>query len=237
MISACRAAPAPRTITDPLSPFQAESGFVSFMFTPLQRFENGARMEPRELGRIVMWKLIVTAGAATLLFACNGQGADAQSEVEAQEGAPRVSLKPAVKRNTDPAVGRALFIEKGCVICHAVNGVGGKAAPPLDAAIGDGAADPLEFAARMWRGAPAMIELQSVELGYTIYLTADEIANLAAFSADREAQRHLTPDSLPESLANSLLDERFWEMEDWDDYLSRGREGELPPAEELPESQ
>lgn len=182
-----------------------------------------------------MWKLFVTAWAVVLTTACSGEGADAQPEAAAEQ--TRVSLKPAVKRNTDPSVGRALFVEKGCVICHAVNGVGGKAATPLDAEIGGGAPDPLEFAARMWRGAPAMIELQSVELGYTIYLTADEIANLAAFAADREAQRQLTPESLPESVADSLLDQRFWEMEDWDDYLARGREGDLPPASDVPETQ
>ncbi|MHA7871017.1 MAG: c-type cytochrome, partial [Hyphococcus sp.] len=77
-----------------------------------------------------------------------------------------------VRHSMDPVKGRALFIDKGCVICHAVNGVGGKAAPALDAPVGDGPVDPLEFAARMWRGAPAMIELQSIELGYAIYLEA-----------------------------------------------------------------
>lgn len=182
-----------------------------------------------------MWKWIVAAGAGALLAACGEQNGGAQDQNNADP--PRVSLRTAVKHETDPARGRDLFVEKGCVICHAVNGVGGKAAPPLDAEIGAGPVDPLEFAARMWRGAPAMIELQSVELGYTIDLTADEIANLAAFASDREAQRKLTPESLPDNIADGLLDQRFWEMEDWDAYLARGREGEPPPAEALPESQ
>ncbi len=34
----------------------------------------------------------------------------------------------------DPARGRALFVDKGCVVCHSVNGVGGEIAPVLDAA-------------------------------------------------------------------------------------------------------
>ena len=172
-----------------------------------------------------MRRIIVTAGLAALLAACGAESGAPQTEGAAP---PRVSLKPNLKRNVDPARGRELFVEKGCVLCHATNGVGGKAAPPLDAEIGAPAADPLDFAARMWRGAPAMIELQSVELGYTIHLTADEIAHLAAFAADREAQRQLTPDGLPENIRSGLLDQRFWEMEDWSDYIGQGQEGEIP---------
>ena len=33
-----------------------------------------------------------------------------------------------------PARGRILYASKGCVACHAINGVGGEDAPPLDAA-------------------------------------------------------------------------------------------------------
>ncbi|MEO1137386.1 MAG: hypothetical protein AAFW68_12405, partial [Pseudomonadota bacterium] len=96
------------------------------------------------------------------------------------------------------------------------------------------AVDPLDFAARMWLGAPAMIELQAIELGYTIYLTADDIANLAAFSADRDAQKALTAEDLPDDIRSSLLDERFWEMEDWDQFLSDGQEGEFEEQVEAP---
>ncbi|WDI31832.1 c-type cytochrome [Hyphococcus flavus] len=175
---------------------------------------------------------IAAATLSTFLAACGAEtsapASNSNARTENAASPARVSLRPAVKRQVDPAHGRELFVEKGCVICHSANGVGGKAAPALDAHIGDPQVDPLDFAARMWRGAPAMIELQSVELGYTIYLTAEEIADLAAFAADREAQKKLTPESLPENIADSLLDQRFWEMEDWDDYLSRGREGEVP---------
>ena len=71
-----------------------------------------------------------------------------------------------------------------------------------------------------------MIELQSIELGYTIYLTADDIAHLAAFASDRAVQETLTPDDLSESTRAGLLDERFWEMENWDEFLREGQEGE-----------
>ncbi|WP_425407907.1 hypothetical protein [Hyphococcus sp.] len=177
-----------------------------------------------------MWKLTVTAGAAALIVACSAE--NAESQAQDTTATPRVSLKPSLKRNTDPSVGRDLFVAKGCVICHAVNGVGGKAATPLDAQIGSGQPDSLEFAARMWRGAPAMIELQKAELGYTIDLSADEIAHLAVFASDREAQRHLTPDSVPEGVAAGFLDQRFWEVESWDGLSQDTMLNEpVPPAD------
>lgn len=169
------------------------------------------------------WQILAAAGALTALAGCSGERPAAESAAKPETPQERVALKRA--RMADPDRGRTLFVEKGCVICHAVNGAGGKAAPPLDAPFGAPAADPLDFAARMWRGAPAMIELQSVELGYTIDLTADDIGDLAAFAADRQAQKSLTADSLPESVRAGLLDQRFWEMEDWEDFLRAGREG------------
>ncbi len=140
-----------------------------------------------------------------------------------------------VERTLDAETGKTLFISKGCVLCHSVNGVGGKAAPAFDAPIGAPPIDPLDFAARMWLGAPAMIELQSVELGYSIFLTADEIADLSAFAGDVTVQKTLTIDEVPQNLRDGFLDEQFWEMEDWDAFLRRGQETE--DGEELPVDQ
>jgi hypothetical protein len=76
-----------------------------------------------------------------------------------------------------------------------------------------------------------MIEMQEAELGYAIDLTAAEIADLAAFAADRRAQRDMTIDAVPEALRGSFLDVRIWEMEDGMDFLRARRQG-LPPADE-----
>lgn len=130
----------------------------------------------------------------------------------------------------DAATGRALFVQKGCVLCHAINGVGGKAAPALDAADDFVKPDPLEFAARMWRGAPAMVEFQSVELGYVIDLSADDIANIATFAASRAEQKLLKDEDIPGPMRDSILDERYWETEDWSDFMANGQEGYAPPA-------
>lgn len=169
--------------------------------------------------------------AAGLMTACARTGDDSASNPPRAEKAHRLEV---VAHELDSAKGRDLFVSKGCVVCHAVNGVGGKAAPVLDAEIGAPAVDPLDFAARMWLGAPAMIELQSLELGYTIHLTADDLANLAAFAGDVDEQKKLSIEEVPEMVRDSFLDERFWEVEDWDEFLEKGQEGyePEPPAEE-----
>lgn len=147
-------------------------------------------------------------------------------------GAPEDSA--ATQFSGDSASGRAKFVAKGCVICHQVNGVGGKAAPAMDAEIGVDSVDALDFAARMWAGAPAMIELQSIELGYTISMSAEDIADLAAFAGDLTEQRKLTSGDLPEAIRDSILDERFWELENWEDFLRQGQEGYEPAPEAEP---
>ena len=139
--------------------------------------------------------------------------------------APAASDNEASTVASDAAKGRAVFVEKGCVICHSVNGVGGKAATPLDATDAiqrDGLAG---FAARMWRGAPAMVELQSLELGYTIWLESEDITNLAAFAEDRSEQKKLVIDDVPEESRDAFLSEGFWEAEDWREFLEDGQEG------------
>jgi cytochrome c553 len=118
--------------------------------------------------------------------------------------------------------GRILFISNGCVICHQVNGVGGRAAPDLSAREKPGLVDPLAFSARMWRGAPAMSALQTLKLGYVIDLSAQDIADLAAFAASHEEQQLLTPQSVSEEMRGWFIDERYWASGDWDRYRERG---------------
>jgi mono/diheme cytochrome c family protein len=80
----------------------------------------------------------------------------------------------------DPARGRKVFAAKGCVICHAINGIGGNHGPELD--MSDmGAMNPFDFAAKMWEGAEAMIVLQEEELGERISLTGQDLADMIAF--------------------------------------------------------
>jgi len=94
--------------------------------------------------------------------------------------------------------GRALFLEKGCIACHSVNGVGGEMGPSLNAADMPHPMNAFEFSARMWRGAAAMIELQTQLFGEPISLSGQELADIVAFAHDEHAQAGLTEDQVPE---------------------------------------
>ncbi len=98
------------------------------------------------------------------------------------------------------AKGRRLFAEKGCVVCHSINGVGGTDAPMLDAQFMANPMNPFEFAARMWRGAEAMVELQRDELGGVIELNGKELASIIAFVHDAEEQARFSEDDIPEDI-------------------------------------
>ena len=100
----------------------------------------------------------------------------------------------------NPLRGRQLFVSKGCVACHAINGVGGHDATNLDAHTMRPMMNPFEFAAKMWAMAPAMIYAQEEALGGQILFTGDELADIVAFVHNDEAQHDfgeadLTPEA------------------------------------------
>ena len=88
-----------------------------------------------------------------------------------------------------PERGMSLFAEKGCVACHAVNGVGGHDSASLDAHDMKGMMNPFDFAAKMWRMAPYMIAAQEEAFGEQIIFTGAELADIIAFVHD-DAQQH-----------------------------------------------
>ena len=100
----------------------------------------------------------------------------------------------------DAVEGRRLFAAKGCVVCHSINGVGGEDAPMLDAEFMDTPMNPFEFAARMWQGAEAMVELQRDELGDVIELDGEELAAIIAFVHDADEQKKFTEADIPEEI-------------------------------------
>lgn len=104
----------------------------------------------------------------------------------------------------DAERGRALFADKGCVICHSVNGVGVDIGPSLNASDMPSPMNAFEFAARMWRGAPAMTAMQEAEFGDVIDLSGQELADLIAFAHDEDEQQKLTADQVPEKFRARL---------------------------------
>ena len=77
----------------------------------------------------------------------------------------------------NPIRGRTLFVFKGCIACHAINGVGGHDAPNMDAHTMNGLINPFDFAAKMWNHAPGMIAAQEGAFGGQVYFTGDDLVN------------------------------------------------------------
>ena len=97
----------------------------------------------------------------------------------------------------NPSRGKVLFVSKGCVACHAINGVGGHDAPGMDAhKMTDKLMNPFDFAAKMWNHAPAMIAAQEGAFGEQIFFTGEELADIIAFIHDDGAQHAFTEKDL-----------------------------------------
>ena len=100
----------------------------------------------------------------------------------------------------DALHGKELFVNKGCIVCHQVNGVGGEMGPPFDASEMPPTMNAFEFAARMWRGAGAMIALQEDLFGEQIELDGQDLADLIAFVHDETVQASLKAEDIPERM-------------------------------------
>lgn len=133
----------------------------------------------------------------------------------------------------DPKTGQVLFVDKGCVICHSVNNVGGRAALPLDAPPDGRQVDPMVFAAAMWEGASAMISLQFTELGYQIGMTGEELRDLAAFASDLETQSAFSLDDIPADIRSWIIDAPHWLDDDWPEPFENLPDGTPSPFEDL----
>ena len=159
-----------------------------------------------------MCALSMVASLTSILAVLLAQAATAE---ETGSTSAFVGPKEIVLPLVDADQGRRLFVAKGCFLCHAVNGIGGAAAPALNAPEDAGQLDLMSFVARMWAGASAMLELQSKELGYQIELSGDEIADLAAFAANPEAQRTFSMEEIPETMRDWIIEKPYWQGEGW----------------------
>jgi Cytochrome c len=131
------------------------------------------------------------AGQATASSQQGMQGQGMMGNTQAMPGMPYMRMP-----EMDPAKGRTLFVSKGCVACHSINNIGGHDAAKLDADTMEPMMNPFDFAAKMWRMAPAMIAAQEDELGEQILFTGDELSDIIAFVHDPEEQKKFTEDDL-----------------------------------------
>jgi len=104
----------------------------------------------------------------------------------------------------NPQRGRALFANKGCVVCHSINGVGGFDAAPLDASTMDPEKNPFEFFARMLAAMSPMIAMQEDRLGHQVELDAGELGDLVAFVYDEATQKSFSEKDIPEDMARIM---------------------------------
>lgn len=133
----------------------------------------------------------------------NAQDSDSAMSNGAMMNGPMMSAGLFLPK-MDAAAGRQLFASKGCVVCHSINGVGGEDAPALDASMMSMPMNPFDFAARMWRGAGAMVAMQQEELGAQIELNGEELANIIAFVHDADEQAKFSKDDIPEDIAKMM---------------------------------
>jgi len=149
--------------------------------------------------------LSTAAGALALALAFNAGPAAAE---HVPGGKPLVQKDDGARLvipMMNSARGKDVFVNKGCVACHAVNGVGGHDAPPMDAHKSMGLVNPYDFAAKMWNHAPGMIAAQEEAFGEQIYFTGEELADMIAFVHDDKAQHDFGEKDLT-AKANKMMD-------------------------------
>lgn len=151
-----------------------------------------------------MTKIAMNSGAATAFLSLAFAMANAPVSAQNQTGTTSMNMPMMatglVLPRMDPVQGRALFASKGCVVCHSINAVGGTDAPMLDAELMTLPMNPFEFAARMWRGAGPMVDMQRTELGGQIELNGDELAAIIAFVHDANEQKKFSEKDIPENI-------------------------------------
>lgn len=147
--------------------------------------------------------------AAVIYFALAGLGAvfeATQIEGVAWAAATGVQLTPQlVLPPMDPVRGKQLYASKGCVVCHAINGVGGTDAPDISARTMSSEMNPFDFVAKMWNHSQGMIAMQEDELGGQItFKNGQEIADIIAFLHDPAVQKTFSEDDIPAEVKERL---------------------------------
>ncbi len=150
---------------------------------------------------------IITAVAISFGAGSALAGADTKKKEEVAKPAEKTT-KPAVEGMLlpfmSPVRGRKLFASKGCVVCHAINGIGGEDAPALDVNTMQPVMDPFGFAAKMWRGAATMITMQEDELGEQIEFSGEELADIIAFVHSLSEQKKFTKADIPANISKLM---------------------------------
>lgn len=151
-----------------------------------------------------MFTIICTTAFAAL-FGIGGAVPLATSD-NALAAETRTQISPGlVMPSFDPVNGKKLFASTGCVVCHAVNGVGGTDAPIIDASTMAPEMNPFDFVAKMWNHSMGMIAMQENELGGQItFENGQQIADIIAFLHDVAVQKTFSEDDIPPEIKKRL---------------------------------
>ncbi len=87
-----------------------------------------------------------------------------------------------------PAVGKSLFTEKKCIVCHSVEGRGGTVGPGVD--VFKRFSSPLYVAAAMWNHGPRMAETMKAQGIARPTLSGSELRDLTAFLSPASGGSH-----------------------------------------------
>lgn len=118
----------------------------------------------------------------------------------------------------DAVHGKMVFAAKGCVLCHAINGIGGTDAPAIDASTMAAEMNPFDFVAKMWNHSQGMIAMQEDEMGEQItFENGQQIADIIAFLHDDAVQKTFSEEDIPQEIKERLETE-----EDEDDEEGHG---------------
>jgi mono/diheme cytochrome c family protein len=123
------------------------------------------------------------------------------------DGMAQAQETQAVMAGGDAARGRALFVRKSCVACHAINEIGGTTGPPLDVEFAPDEIDPLDFVARMWRSAEPMVMMQQSLFGEQLDFTGEELADIIAFAHDPQEQQRFSEADVPPALRRLIREQ------------------------------
>lgn len=119
---------------------------------------------------------------------------------------PLRGLPDLVLPSMNPAKGRVYFATRACVVCHSVNGVGGKNAVALDIEVRPATVDVLGFISRMWRGGTPMLALQRRLFAEQIDLTAEELGDIIAFLHSPAEQDRFSKKDIPKFIQEFMAE-------------------------------
>lgn len=71
------------------------------------------------------------------LYACRGEAPKVQNPAVAAPATPAANIAAPAKPAANNTPGKQLFVEKGCIICHKINGEGGEVGPSLAGIMGE----------------------------------------------------------------------------------------------------